>query len=389
MIRPWRRPAPLLTAALAPALAAALVAGCGSQHGPAAPTVTTAPAPSLALSAATSGATWATLVLGGSAAGHNNFWQLFARPGGTTRWRLVTPPGMASNGGFALAGPAGRSFLAAFRPSQNIRYSPLVSSADNGAHWSTGQLAAGLAAVPDALASSPDGTALIALTAHGVQWSRDSGGDWASLATGRSLAATAAGRRCGLTRLTAAAFSPGNTPLAAGTCTRPGMAGIFAHSAGGWQAAGPTLPAALAGQPVTVLRLSTAGGREVTLLAAGSKNAVTVVAGWAGGSGRWVLSPGLTTHGRTVRSASFGPDGAVGLVLSGGRGATLTGPGGTWRSLAVLPASTQSLVPGPGASVQALAAHQTKLTVWTRGQGPAGWARGQVVNVPVPYGSSG
>jgi hypothetical protein len=389
MSPPWRRAAPLLAPALAAALAAALVAGCGSQHGQTAPTVSTAPAPSLALSTATSGATWADLVLGGSAAGHNNFWQLFARPAGTTRWRLVTPPGMASNGGFALAGLAGRSFLAAFRPSQNMHYSPLVSSADNGAHWSTGQLAAGLAAVPDALASSPDGTALIALTAHGVQWSRDSGGKWTSLATRRFLAATAAGRTCGLTGLTAAALSPGSTPLAGGTCTRPGVTGIFAHSAGGWQAAGPTLPAALAGQPVTVLRLSTAAGREVTLLAAGSRNAATLLAGWASGAGRWVLSPGLATHGRTVRSVSFGPDGSVGLVLSGGRGATLTGPGGAWRWLGLLPASTQSLMPGPGAGVEALAAHQTTLTVWALGQGAAGWARNQVVNVPVPYGSSG
>ncbi len=382
MIRPWRRAAPILAVA-------ALAAGCGSQHSQAAPTVALPPPPSLALSAATSGATWASLELGGSAASHNNFWQLFARPSGTARWQLVTPPGMASNGGFALAGPAGRSFLAAFRPSQNIHYSPLVSSADNGVHWSTGQLTAGLADVPDALATSPVGGALIALTAHGVQWSRDSGAGWASLATRPSLAATAAGRKCGLTTFTAAAFSPGGAPLAAGACTRPGVTGIFAHSGGGWQAAGPTLPAALAGQPVTVLRLSTAGDREVALLAVGSTSAATVVAGWASGSGRWVLSPGLRTHGRNVRSASFGPDGSVGLVLSGSRGATVAGPGGNWRSLATLPADTQSLVPGPGSGIEALAAHQTKLTVWALGQAPAGWAREQVVNVPIPYGSSG
>ena len=387
MTRRWRRPAPLLAAA---ALAAVtLAAGCGSRHTQAGSAVTFPPLPSLALSASASGTTWASLELGGSASDFNNFWQLFARRPGAATWELVTPPGMASNGGFALAGPAGRSFLAAFRPSQNITYSPLVSSADNGAHWSTGQVATGLAGVPDALATGPASSSLLALTAHGVELSRDGGSGWASLATRASLAATAAGRKCGPARFTATSFSPGGTPLAAAACTRPGAAGIFAYSGNGWKAAGPTLPAALAGQPVTVLRLSTAGSHEVALLAVGSKRSATVVAGWTGRSGRWVLSPVLRTHGQRVLSASLGADGSVGLVLSGSRGATVAGPGASWRPLATLPADTQALVLGPGTSIEALAGHQTKMTVWALGQGPAGWVRKQVVNVPIPYGSSG
>jgi hypothetical protein len=127
----------------------------------------------------------------------------------------------------------------------------------------------------------------------------------------------------------------------------------------------------------------------VALLAVGSKHAATVVAGWAGRSGRWVLSPGLRTHGRRVLSASLGPDGSVGLVLSGGQGEAVAGPGGSWRSLTMLPADTQALVLGPGSTIEALAGHQTKMTVWSLGQGPAGWAKEQVVNVPIPYGSSG
>ena len=47
--------------------------------------------------------------MGGSAADHNNFWQLFVRPAGTGSWRLVTPPGVATNGGLVVASPgAGR-----------------------------------------------------------------------------------------------------------------------------------------------------------------------------------------------------------------------------------------------------------------------------------------
>jgi cation transport ATPase len=55
--------------------------------------------------------TWAVAVMGGSAATHDNFWQLFARPAGSQRWKLVTPPGTPGNGGLVLAG-AGRSLIA-------------------------------------------------------------------------------------------------------------------------------------------------------------------------------------------------------------------------------------------------------------------------------------
>jgi hypothetical protein len=370
-------------------VAASLAAGCGSQHSQAGPTASPPPPPSLALSVTSSSVTWATMVMGGPAAQHNNFWQLFVRPGTSSQWQLVTPPGMASNGGFILAGPAGRSLLTAFRPSQYITYSPLASTADDGAHWATGQVVAGLADVPDALAASADGGSLIALTRSGtVELSRDGGSAWTRLATLRSLAATAAGRACRLTGFTAAAFSPAGTPLVTGSCAKHGVAGVFAVTGGAWQAAGPALPASLGGQPVTVLRLSTTAGRETALLAVGSKTAVTVLAAWAtgGGPGRWMLSPLLRTHGRGVLSASLGAGGSVALVLSGGQGETLTGPGGSWQQLPVLPAGTQVLAPAAGSKIEALAADRSALTVWARS--PAGWAREQGINVPIQYGTS-
>ena len=58
--------------------------------------------------------------MGGSAAAHNNFWQLFARPAGSTRWKLATPPGIADNGGLVVADAGGRSLITAFRPSQYL-----------------------------------------------------------------------------------------------------------------------------------------------------------------------------------------------------------------------------------------------------------------------------
>ena len=91
--------------------AAALIAGCGSAA-PAAPgpaaEATPAGAPFLATSLVTAAGTWAVAVMGGSAASHNNFWQLFVRPAGSRSWKLVTPPGTADNGGLVLAAAAGR-----------------------------------------------------------------------------------------------------------------------------------------------------------------------------------------------------------------------------------------------------------------------------------------
>ncbi len=381
MTRPGRRAALLL-------VLVTLAAGCGSQHGQAGATASPPPLPSLAVSVVSSTTSWATLQMGGSARQYNNFWQLFARPAVSARWQLVTPPGMASNGGFILAHPAGRSITAAFRPSQNITYSPLTSTADDGAHWVTGQAAGGLADVPDALAAGPDTGSLIGLVRGSVELSRSGGAAWTRLATLRSLAAAAPGRACRLTGFTAAAFSPVGTPLVAGSCGRAGVTGIFADAGGTWHAAGPALPASLGGQRVTVLRLSTDAGRETALLAAGSKSAATVLAAWTSSSGGWVLSPILRTQGHNVLSASLSPGGSVGLVLSGVRGQTLSGPGGSWQQLTALPAGTQALVLSTGHRTEALAAHRSEMTVWARPSASAGWTREQAINVPISYGSS-
>ncbi|MFI5064319.1 MAG: hypothetical protein ACHP9Z_10120, partial [Streptosporangiales bacterium] len=89
-----------------------------------------------------------------------------------------------------------------------------------------------------------------------------------------------------------------------------------------------------------------------------------------------------------VQSASFGPGGTVGLVLSGRRGETLSGPGASWQQLTTLPVGTQTLVLGPGHGTEALAVHRSIMTVWAQASASAGWTRKQVINVPISYGSS-
>ena len=385
-------PARSVTAALALAVGA-LLAGCGSPApsvpGPAAE----APpggAPFLATSTVTGAGTWAVAVMGGPVAQENNFWQLFARPAGSTEWKLVTPPGTADNGGLVLAS-AGGSLITGFRPSQYLTYTPLTITRNAGQAWSSaGPLDGALADVPDALAAaSATGNLLALLTDGTAELSAPGYTSWTTLATQRSLAATPACRRCGLQNLTAAAFAAPGTPTLAGTCSHPGIAGIFASIGGTWQAAGPTLPAALASQPVQVLRLTSTASGTVALLATGTGPAATLLAAWSSDGGtHWALSPPLRLNGAALSSASFGPGDAAAIVLNGSRGQTVAGPGAGWRALPALPPGTATLAPGPAGGFDALAPGHTTMTVWQLAPGSAAWAKAQAISVPIQFGSS-
>jgi hypothetical protein len=370
---------------------AALIAGCGTAA-PAAHGHAPKASPSfLATSLVTPAGTWAVAVMGGSVASRNNFWQLFIRPAGSQRWKLVTPAGTADNGGLVLAA-AGTSLITGFRPSQYLTYTPLTTTRDGGQAWSsTGPLDGALANRPDALAAAPATRRLIALLTDGTVKLAASGyTSWKTLTSKRSLAATPAGRRCRLQALTAASFTPSGTPLLGGACARPGTAGIFASPHGTWQAAGPVLPPALAGQDIAVLRLTRTPQQTVAILQAGRGPAASLLAAWsAGDGGHWTLSGPLPLRGAALISASFGPPAAVAIMLTGGRGESVTGATKQWQLLPALPPGTATLAFKPGAAISALAVHRGTLTLWQTAPGGASWTRAQTISVPIQYGSSG
>jgi hypothetical protein len=388
-----RTPRPALIAMAL--LSAALAAGCGSTASSApgpAPGAPSAGASFLATSLGTASGTWAITVMGGSAASHNNFWQLFARPAGSAKWKLVTPPGVADNGGLVTAGTGGQSLITGIRPSQDLTYTPLTITRNGGQAWSpAGPLDAALADAPDALAAAPGTGRLLALLTNGTVKAAAPGYTrWTTLATQSSLATTPAGRRCGLTALTAVTFAPSGTPLLAGRCRRPGTAGIFAAKNGAWLAAGPALPATLDHQHITVLRLTPTSSGDVALLEAGTGPDASLLAAWsAGNGGHWALSPVIRLRGAELTSASFGSGGTAALVLTGNRAETVTGAGAAWRSLPALPAGTATLAPGPAGGFDALAVHRTRLTIWQLGPGTTAWRATQAMNVPIQFGSSG
>ncbi len=151
--------------------------------------------PSLADSQATGRVTWAALPMGATS-GANQFWQLFVQTTGQQKWSLDTPPDIATNGAIALGGLSGTSLIAGVRPSLDLAFSPVSLTADAGQHWTAGPPAAGLAAVPDALAANPAGSRLLALSNSGAVSTASPGGtEWTPMITERALAATPAGHQ--------------------------------------------------------------------------------------------------------------------------------------------------------------------------------------------------
>ncbi len=367
---------------------AVLTVGCASPPGHRA-AAAVPPAPlSLATSTAISGTTWAVVPMG-AASGPNLFWQLFelSQPG--QRWSLATPPDIATNGALVLASPGGQALTVGIRPSLYLDFSPVTVTRDHGRSWTTLPPEAGLADVPDALAAAADGQVIAIGTGGQVSQYHQGASGWTGLTSQRSLAASPAGRRCALTGLTAAASTPAGAPLVAGTCARPGQAGIFVRTGDAWTAAVAALPASLGAQRIRVLRLTMTGSLDVALLEVGAGSAASVLTAASTDGSHWTLSAASGLLGRQVISASFGAGGSVAVVLTGGRAETISGPGSSWRTLPALPPGrTVTLaLPSPG-TVDALAADGSTLTAWQLARGTASWIREQVINVPIQYGSS-
>jgi hypothetical protein len=327
--------------------------------------------------------------MGGPAARQDRFWELFTRPAASTQWHLVTPPGVADNGGMVAGAPtAGQRMYVAFRPSQGLTFSPLALTSDAGRTWGTGLLDASIAAVPDAFALGR-GTMLALLDDGAIDQASRSAASWTSLATPGAIAASTAGRRCDATGLTAVTLTLSGTPLAAASCARPGVAGIFARTAGIWQAAGPSLSGPLAQMPIQVLRLTETSVGNIALLRAGTGSSASVLAAWSGNGSHWTLSPPLPADGSgQVRASGTDAKGTVWVLLANGRAASVQGPGAPWRVLPQPPPGTVALAAGPGGASDALAVSGGNLTVFQLSPAET-WGKAQVISVPIQYGSSG
>jgi hypothetical protein len=369
------------------AAAASVLAGCASASSSQEPSAPAATSPLATSLAAVGGEAWAVVAVGGSAASAGTFWELFTRPAASGQWKLVTPPGIADNGGLVAAAPAaGQRLDIAVRPNQGLTFSPLALTGDGGKTWDTGLVDAAVADVPDAFASG--GGKMLALLADGtIEQATAPGSNWTRLTTPGSLATSAAGRQCQVTELTGVALTASGTPLAAASCGRPGVVGMFAKPGDTWEAAGPALAGQLASKPVQVLRLTGTSAGTVALLQAGTGSTADLLAAWSSDGTHWTVSPPASAGSGPVRASGTGADGAVWLLLASGHAMAVSGPGAAWRVLATPPRGTAALAPVAGGTFDALAVSGARLTVSRLGADGA-WRQDQVLNVPVQYGSS-
>jgi len=369
-----------------------MVSACASAT--TAATDATLPSASLSTSSATTDGTWAIVPMGHANVPFNIFWQVFFRSADGSSWTLVTPRGVADNGGLVMTSGAEDPVTVGFLPNQNLLFSPLALTSDKGSTWVPGAIPDALASEPDALAGSAGGDSYALVTAGGggvlVATSSDPT-TWRTLVSRRTLARTPAGLTCGIGRLTAVSVDSSGAPLIATTCHHNGVVGVFAEHHGRWALVGPHVPGASTGD---VLRLVDSGSAVSGLLALDTGGRTTIVAAWSGdGTGRWTRSPALVigSSDHSVSTAT-GEDGEFLVVAPTSDGAAklwaLAGPAAPWRELRAPPAGTKTVVTGPDGEVEALSVNGSRLTEWVLATASGPWTRGQKITAPIVYGSS-
>ncbi len=137
------------------------------------------------------------------------------------------------------------------------------------------------------------------------------------------------------------------------------------------------------------------GHTLAALLAAGRGRDARLLGAWSNRDGTsWTLSQPYQPGAARPLSAAFAGE-SLGVLLSGGRAVSCSGPGAAWRALPALPATASSVPDGgvtlaaaPGGGFEALSARESQLSVWALSSRGSGWSRSQVVRVAIPYGSS-
>jgi hypothetical protein len=345
----------------------------------------------------TGGGSWAVLPMGELSDPLNTFWQVLHAAPGSSHWSVVTPQGVADNGGL-VAGASAVSALIGTLPSQLLRFSPLSVSADGGQSWSPDLLPGALAARPDALADAGGaGAGSLAIVGTTVLHARTSLASWSPLVSLRRLDRTSP--RCGATALDAVTVAATGAPLVATGCRRGGTVGVFTTSAGSWTQVGTSLPRRLGAGSTSVVRLESSDGVTTALVAAGrsGRAANALVALWQRTAGWTASAPlALPANGQLLAS-SVGATGTVAVVVGTKRAPVAYDlvPGGAWTRLPPLPPATSALGPlEPGVgfggpTLDAFTVARTELGVYALTPSGTTWAKVQSTQVPLAYGSSG
>ena len=361
-------------------------------------------APALSADAATVGApltsavstssdSWLMLPMGELSDPNNTFWQLLHAAPGSSQWSVVTPEGVADNGGL-LVGTSGGPTVVGFVPSQLLRYSPLAQTSDGGATWSPQLLPAGLTARPDALAYGAGG-ALALIVGRKVLSAPPNLSRWSPLVTTPLL--SHAFLSCGVTAIDAVAVLPSRSPLVATGC-RNGVVGIFTKEGGAWKSYGTT-PRGPSRSATDVLRLQAFDTTVAALAATTRGGRGALFAMWREGGAPWTEAAPLALPAKaSVIASALGADGDLAVILrspKAGVTAYSVEQDGSWVRLTRPPSGTTAvaLPSGPrsdgGPTIDAFTVQGGSLTVYALSPLEPRWVRVQSSQITIPYGSSG
>lgn len=370
----------------------ALVAICALAAAPCAGGATPLP---LLSSTETANGSWAVLPMGDLRDADNTFWQLLRATPGSSHWSVVTPRGVADNGGI-VAGASGDAIVAGVLPSQLLRFSPLASSIDGGTTWDPALFPGALASRPDALAVGETGSGDLAVMGSWVLRATSSLSTWSRLVSLSTLARR--DPRCGAQELDAVARGPDGEPLVAVECRSAGAVGVFTSPGGTWEAIGPNLGGAWRGASTSVLRLGSSAAGTSVLVSASSGSRRAVAALWRSALGQWSVSPILRLMpGASVRASATGAGGSFAVLVGRGRlrSVETVTPGLPWVPLPPPPAGVVSIaaVAPTSTSLAAIsydsfAVDGARLRVFTLTPAGTRWIQAQSTLVPLAYGSS-
>ncbi len=221
---------------------------------------------------------------------NNTFWQVLRATPGSSHWSVVTPEGVADNGGI-VAGASGAAVVAGVLPSQLLRFSPLASSTDGGATWAPGLLPGALAPRPDALAVSAPGSGDLAVLGSTVLRATPPLSTWSPLVSQSTLARR--DPRCGAEQLDAVAIGPQANPWSRWRAEGPVTSDCSRRRGGAWSQIGTQLGGAWRDASTSVLRLesSAAGTSLLVSASSGSRRALAALGAHGTGAVVGVTSP--------------------------------------------------------------------------------------------------
>jgi hypothetical protein len=325
----------------------------------------------------------------------NTFWQVLRATPGSSHWSVVTPRGVADNGGIVL-GASGDAIVAGVLPSQLLRFSPLASSTDGGATWDPALFPGALAPRPDALAVGPAGSGDLAVMGSWVLRATPSLSTWSRLVSLATLARRDPG--CGAEELDAVASGPAGEPLVGMGCRGSGAVALFTSTGGTWEAIGAHLGGVWRGAATSVLRLESSQAGTTVLVSASSGNRRALAALWRSALGQWSMSPILRLMpGASVRASAISAGGSFAVLVGRGRlrSVETVSPGQPWVPLPAPPADvvsiaavTPTLTPPTAIAYDALSVEGAQLRVFTLTPAGTRWVRAQSTLVPLAYGSS-